>query len=558
MLQLFFKCSVIKPNDWAFAYQKIESIISNFPVKLLRLESYDGFSRNQDKLHEDLYLDKGTENEQISFYIDWISFSGGKNINFYKNWHKQIEEFEEGHEFDSSKPITWTPNIPFKNDGSLLEANGKSYKSHIEYSGSVSQYTFLAIAIMLENVLPLKVLLVSPENDEHDIQETINWLNGHFNQSFDLPLYFDKKQVLATIFNKYDSKKDIVCRMEHLYRKQYMRNMAFSIENIGYEPSLQFYAEVLSDNNFNTFGFNDVLNPWMAMTQDIEKTLDLIATSKKILLSDPSEYNLKKLEGYNLSELLTKMLNSFILWTPQQREALSHFYTNDEALEKGREDIWDSIFRITGNRVDICPIYASETELFESFMYHDPKNGLLYRNIIDKWILNNQDAYQNFYQKLLETENKHPTKNDENDELTKTQNDANKDEFLQKFKQHEHFFVQQALLANPYYLNIEESIEKLMERLNNMYNSDTHHEFVANLKLMTKEEKVRLINARLKEIRMGHSSHYEFITWIEEELSEKVLDYLCLLLFWKMYNKELAYARFRILWDKTYWDSWRM
>lgn len=240
MLLLFFKCSEINPNDWALAYRKIESIIVNFPVKLLRLESFDGFSRNQDKLHEDLYVDKGTENEQISFFHDWISYSGECQINFYKNWEKQIEEFEGGQEFDSKKSIVWTPYIPFKNDGSLPKANGKSYKSYIEHTGSLSQYAFLAVAIMLENVLHQKVFLIASENDDHDMQETIIWLTGHFKQSFNRPIYFDKKQVLASFFNEYESKKEVVCRMEHLYRKQYRRNMAFAIANIGYEPSLQF------------------------------------------------------------------------------------------------------------------------------------------------------------------------------------------------------------------------------------------------------------------------------------------------------------------------------
>ncbi len=40
--------------------------------------------------------------------------------------------------------------------------------------------------------------------------------------------------------------------------------------------------------------------------------------------------------------------------------------------------------RISGYRIDICPIYATETQLFEAFMFFDPKNGTTYKRIIDE------------------------------------------------------------------------------------------------------------------------------------------------------------------------------
>ena len=51
MIQLFFKTSKISPQDWAKAYQKIESIVTSFPLRLLRVESYNGWRSELDKDH---------------------------------------------------------------------------------------------------------------------------------------------------------------------------------------------------------------------------------------------------------------------------------------------------------------------------------------------------------------------------------------------------------------------------------------------------------------------------------------------------------------------------
>lgn len=558
MLQLFFKKSDINQNDWATAYQKIESIVHSFPLQLLRLESYDGFSRNQDQLHENLYEEKGTDNELISFYTDCVSFSGGTTVKFYKSWQRQIDNVLEGGEFDKTKPITWTPPIPFKNDGTLPEANGMIFRLYVDYEGALSQYVFLAIAIMLENVLPQKVFLVAREHSQEQIESVVEWLDGHFNQQFKLPLHFNKLQLLESFSKEYVDNKDRVCRMEHLYRKQYKRNMAFAIEHIGYKPSLQFYAEVLADNNFNTFGFADILDCWIAVTQDLEKALDLIAESKKILETEPTEYNLKKIEQYNLAYTLESFLKKYVLWTPQQREDLDCFYTIRTSLETGTEDLWGSIFRITGHRVNICPIYATENELFEAFMYHDPKNGLIYKQIIDSWIIENINAFQDFKNKLTTSENKQAIDNEIEvvDDLL-SENMKETDIFLENYKVHERFFVNKALSLNPTFLKIEETIEKVLNALNQMYNDVRQKDFIENLQRMSKEEKLRGINVRLKDLRMGFTINSHFLKWLNEEENDHVLQFICLLLSWKMYKKDIAYARFRILWDRKYWVAWR-
>ncbi|NJL77467.1 MAG: hypothetical protein HC892_22940 [Saprospiraceae bacterium] len=188
--------------------------------------------------------------------------------------------------------------------------------------------------------------------------------------------------------------------MEHLFRNQHKRNIAFAIENIGYKPSFDCYADILSSNTFGTFGFSDVLDPWIAVTQDLESTLEIIAASKKITIEKQGKQEAKE---YDLTAILKDFLCKFILWTPQQREELAHFYTNKEALETGDESLWGMIYRMTGNRVDICPMYATQQELFEAFMFHDPQNGKIFKTIIDEWLEENADAFDKLKQKNIRT-----------------------------------------------------------------------------------------------------------------------------------------------------------
>jgi len=133
--------------------------------------------------------------------------------------------------------------------------------------------------------------------------------------------------------------------------------------------------------SFGTFGFSDVLTPWIAVTKDLESTLKLIAASKIVLTkqanADPTATWLEReLAAYDLSYLLKKWLSEFILWTPKQREQLAHFYTNKTALETGKEDLWGTLMRMSGHRINISPIHATYTELFEAFMYRNSRNHL--------------------------------------------------------------------------------------------------------------------------------------------------------------------------------------
>jgi hypothetical protein len=552
MLQLFFKTSAITHQEWENAYSQIHSIVTHFPLKLIRIEAYNGYQANLDKDHFELRENIGTPEESITFYGDWTSYTTGTNIRFYKNWDKYLKEELEGKEEEPDKPITWFPHDPYYNDGSLPQANGGTTQyGYIDTRGGAYEYAILAIAIMLENQLPGKVFLMAMEQHLENIEDVVSWLSTHFETSFDLPIYFDKIRLLHSFVQEYQNPMEAVCRMEHLFPNQYKRNIIFALENIGYRATFDCYADILSSNLFGTFGFSDVLNPWIAATQDLESTLALVAKSEQLTKERGKG---KAIETYDLTQLLESFLNEFILWTPQQREELEHFYTNKEALETGDESLWGMIYRMTGNRIDICPMYATPTSLFEAFMYHAPKDGKKFKAIIDKWIETNVDAFDQLKQKLSKVEA--ITENESLSDEVEEDHQLDKMRFLNSYPLHERPFLELALDLNPAICDVETGIQNMLQRLDELTESSEYHEFIQDIKTNSRQGNISFIRRRIKR-DVQCRTHPLFEQWLEEEMDENVLFYLTLLMSLKFYVREKAYVRYRILWDRAYWEKWR-
>ena len=507
-------------------------------------------------------IDNGTADEHVAFWGDQMSFSASSTIRFYKSWETQIAKGFTGNEVKISNPITWFIPEVFDFSGYPPEANGcKFHHNYVDTDGALYQYAILAIGIMAENLLPGRAFLIAMENDPEDIHKTKKWLEYLLQEKFDDPIYFDKMRLLQTLEDYYDNKKDLVGRMDMLYLKQFKKNMGFAIEQIGYQPAFDYYSDVLSKSYFGTFGFFDILNPWIAATKDLESTLNLIAKSKEILLlDDKNKKNIENAGKYDYSKILRNLLEEYILWTPVQREQLEKFYTNKNALETGVEDLFGSIMRISGNRVDICPIYANKEQLFEAFMYHQPQNGKLFQDIIDKWIDKNRNSFQQLYEKISSTENQSIGSN--NDEENEDQKDEKElqlsgsiEKYAQQYAEPERFFVIEALKRNPAFMDIPGTIDKLQDDLWEIIQDDKNRDDVLYIYSLTKEKKLKKITGRIKE--KSHSIHPNFEKWIENENDTSVLTSLFFLLMLKLFDRSLAFARQCLLMDKKYWGKWR-
>lgn len=562
MIQFFIKPSVINEQNWQMAYEKICSIVSNFPTKLYRLESYNGFSPELDKKHLDVFVDKGTENEHLSFYGDWMSYTGGRNVRFYKSWEQQLEKASYLKEIDTNKPAAWFPHQDYKNDGSVPEGNGIMPYSYyyINPEGAHQIYPLIAIGILFENLFKDAAFMTVRDETEATIDATHNWMESHFQQSFTYPLYFNKIDLLQLLVPHYTDKKDVAYRFAHLYRQQHKQNMEFLIPHLSYDTTFAFYTEVLADTSFGTFGFNDVLMPWIAVTKDLENTIDLVMASKAWLLKDKNNTrNIDKAAKYDLTYILEQVLNQYILWTPRQREQLAHFYTNKEALETGEEDLFGSIRRMMGYRVDICPMYSNKKELFESFMYKAPKQAKQFKAIIDNWLVENEGAYEKLKVKLEQTYNdaaqieEIPEKERESiAQKIEWQNRVTN--FVSGFKPTEQYFVKAAITTNPTYLKLEEAVEKLKQDVLDIINSEEHKSYVNKVRQFEKERNIEYIRYRVKKIK--YAVHPDFENWLQEANNDSVLFYLQFLMALKIYTHAEHFTRSQILWDKDRWVNW--
>lgn len=559
MIQLFLKTTKIIETDWNNSYKRILKIANQFPLKLERIESYDGFSKNIDKIHYDLIVNRNNDEENVSFWSDQMSYTAGSSVKIYKNWEIQKEKGFTGSEKDTTKPIIWYLPEIFNFSGYLPEANGaKLFPDYLD-TRALYRYAVLAIGILLENNLPGRAFLIALETTIEEVNHTRKWLEYIFNEAFDIPLYFDKIKLLENIKNHYEDKVDLVGRLDMLYIKQFKNNMEFALQNIGYKPSLEYYARVLVHAHWGTFGFSDILSPWIAATKDLEKTLELIALSKKKLLSDPrNELNVEKAEKYNYTEILNDLLNQYILWTPSQREFLDRFYTNKQALETGSEDLFGTLMRIGGFRVDICPVYANLEYLFEVFMYHDPKNGNKYLTMIDDWLKNNKDKYNEIVNQFSEIENKAQKDIDKKSVQEQTQEIetfelmGRIEKYAEKYAAPERFFVKEALEKNPYYLdkgNVVDELQFEMYQFCRKNIKDTEYQHVKD-----KDEKLDIIKYWIKKKQL--SVFPEFSDWLIEETDVGVLTSLSTLVSLKLYESRQSYARQQILLNRKYWKVW--
>ena len=556
MIQIFIQLSKVTQQTWEIAYERIKLIVENFPTKLVRLEAYNRFEPSLDKKHLDLIVDRGTNHEHISIWGDWISYSGSLTIKFYKYLDQQIEHFSYGKEIDPDQPVTWYEHIPYKNNGDVPVANGLNLFNYPYMDIEAAHYknALLAIGIMLENLLPNAALVTIWTDDEISFEPITDWLENLFGEEFDLPFFSNKERLITSFHNSYQNKKHAVGRLAHLFRQKHLHNMRLAIDHIGYEPTFEFYSEILADTNFGSFGFSDVFMPWVAATKDLDSALSLVLASKNFLLNQDNERSAKKAERYDLAYILKELLNSYVLWSPLQREELTSFYTSQKALETGHDDLMEAIQRMMGFRIDICPIYANPDELFETFMYHDPANARSYKSLIDDWMQNSDTKYEKLkqevdglYDRYQEAEFQHETK--ESDSFSRKKNDL-----LGQYNSYDRFFVDQAIEANPAFLSVKEHVDKLKKLIQKAANDPAQEELMDELKSAPKEIHLQRIRYRIK--KLGYSVNPNFEKWIDALEDQRILFHLNLMMSLKLYEKPEHFTRFIILWDRKYWSSW--
>jgi hypothetical protein len=561
MIQIFLKARLIQHADWDRAYAKIEQIIASFPLRLKRIERHSAYSRNLDKEHHDLYLNKGMLDESISFGSDEVSNIYSQSVTFYRHWDEQRKHLY-GSEADTSKPITWIDSTAYTDDGMLADANGERMKDrYFEIETACTRHVLAAIGTMLENELPGRAFMSAYEYDSEEGHEVARWLSATLNEPYDVAVYWDKQRLLDSFIDHYPDRKDAVGRMDKLFYKQVKRTMEFSIAHIGHKPTLEFYASALANTRFMTWGFCDILDPWIACNSDLEPVLELLDRSRNILLSDPDNtHNIEEAESYDYRSILKHLLKQFILWTPEQRTILEMFHTNKEALETGREDLWGTLFRMGGFRVDICPMYASRDTLFETFMYHDPKHGKEYMDCIEQWIADPQNSHDASLQKIenIQSSLSNKLENKQNelnvDEIKAQKLNSEVERFIEQFPERDRVFWHEAIMLNPSYMHKDEAVESLLKSVDELHAKKKREDTNMFYFLLRSPDELREnLRRRIKDTDKV-IIHCQFEEWIAQETSVNVLANLLNFLYLSLYNTQLAYARSLFFRDRHYWE----
>ena len=561
MIQLFLKTSKIANTDWDDSYNRIFKIVNQFPLKLERIESYDGFTKNTDKLHYDLTVNKNEKDEHISFWGDQMSYTADFSVKFYKHWEVQQKKGLIDNEKDPTKPIIWYLPEVFKFSSYPPDANAAKLNANYLDTKALYRYAVLAIGIMLENTLPGRAFLISLEIRNEEVNNTRKWLEYIFDESFDMPIYYDKTRLLDNVAECYNNKTDLVGRLDILYFRQFKTNMEFALQQIGYKSSLEYYSQVLAHTDFGTFGFSDVFTPWIEATKSLEKTLELLEGSKQILLSDPKdEHAVKKASKYDYIEILKDLLSQYILWTPEQREFLDNFYTNQQSLESGTEDLFGTLMRMSGLRVDICPIYATPDHLFEVFMYHDSKNGKQFRAIIDDWLDKNKNRYDEVVKRFSGIEKKvqeevvEMYEREEEKDLAKIELESRIEKYLNKYADPERFLVKKALDVNPYHLETDSVVDALQQEM--FQRCKRKIEDIKYRHKIDKTDKIEKLNYWIKQ--KGLFVLPAFTEWLNKESDTGIITCLYVLTTLKLYDRRQSYARQQILLNRKYWTVWEM
>ncbi len=259
---------------------------------------------------------------------------------------------------------------------------------------------------------------------------------------------------------------------------------------------------------------------------------------------------------YDYSAILNHLLDSHILWSEDERRAFKSLPNNLEYLETGKEDLWSAMRRMTGKRIEICPFYADQDELFEAFMYHSPQDGAVYKEIIDSWIEKNEPKKREFLslaEKVVDTS----VDRFEKELIEEIALQSPKKEFLNRFDESEKFLVEMALRANPAYLEIDTLVESMYGKLDELIQAPENQRMLSAMRTDSKEVAVDKIRKRVKELRMSLTISSEFEKNIASEEDMNVLMRIRVLLLLKMPDRILGYTRHEILCDSRYWNQWR-
>ncbi|NJL77466.1 MAG: hypothetical protein HC892_22935 [Saprospiraceae bacterium] len=126
---------------------------------------------------------------------------------------------------------------------------------------------------------------------------------------------------------------------------------------------------------------------------------------------------------------------------------------------------------------------------------------------------------------------------------------------MSQYPRHEQPFIELAIHKNPAILDVEKGMQDLMQRIQKIVDSAEHQRHLKAIFSGTKKENIEYIKKRIKK-DIQCSVHPSFEQWLDEENNKTVLFYLTLMMSINVYDRNSAYIRYRVLWDKENWRIW--
>jgi hypothetical protein len=549
------KTTGIDATEWETVWQEMRRIITDFPLPLTRTvyRMDSAYNCHYDTAY--LFQDIGLPTEHLAFSGDNMSMTGGEQFFIHRHWDT-LKTLLHKREERADKPVYWQP----ADVGSYsIYANGTTLGKSVGIETDHAAYHFLifAIGVLYENRFPDNVFIWS-DTEMDDAKEVLAYLEMLFHERFELPISHDADLMLRKFKACYADETDgLIRRFSHLTQVAEWQKIAALYAHIDTEMLVDYYSKRLARYEFDTYPANNVLDAFILGTHDLELTLKLFTKTKTLLEASSEKYAEKRAKTYDLAVFLGLLLSKFILWTPQQRAGFERIYTNLPELETDeKRGIWDLFSNARSMRVEVCPISTTPQTLFEAFMYHRPKDGKLFKRIIDRWQAKseaNSAKMQDTIEKMGDMLTKNAAKEAETEEETASLAEA----FLTNYPPKHHFFVARALRKNPAFLLFKTSVLPEFYAFLNTEKANTEN--TALLKKIATESKAEKITAiKVKLQQQGFKAMQPFFDAIAAENHENVLFHLRFILGLYITDRPKKYAKFRVLSDVAFWEVWRV
>ncbi len=372
----------ISTAHWENAYEKVKILIDAFPVETMFLKKTKYEDEPYYEWTRDVIQNENTDDEYISLQGDWVSYERGGCFTLFKKLAAQQKNVLKSKDifsdkrpddkcFDKQKDVLWLPDTHIYFDHNHINANFAVWDNGTK--GAPYALLLLAIGIFLENEFGENALLHG-EFNEPQAEKMLAWLNDVLSTNYDMPIVFDNEQLWVRTSKAYPENA--------FFAIERFRNFSLCSASSQMDFLCKFESENLEKhilehikdyNSFGQWGVQDYLLPYLEATQDVEA---LVKLAKKA-----HEINNEK--DFSLTVLLSTICNKSITINPTDHFALHQWNDTGEHLVGGMEK-FNRLFMKMGGLPNGLKYYIHPDELLEIFAYYEPKNGAIFKQIIEK------------------------------------------------------------------------------------------------------------------------------------------------------------------------------